>query len=118
MTRVQRRVLGIRNRTENWKTARHLSQFFGDRAFLLAQELGEPQGTEPADVALELYWKGASATGGMERTRRTNRNVTGASSNAAASGTGASASRSKGPAFSAICSPGTTPFRRKPTGTS
>ena len=49
-------VLGIANRTENWKTARCLSPLFGDRAALLARRLGEPQAEK---VTLELYWKGA-----------------------------------------------------------
>ena len=51
-------VLGIENRTENWKTARSLALFFGDRAARLAGRLGEPQTTPVADVKLELYWKG------------------------------------------------------------
>ena len=52
-------VLEIENRTENWKTARCLSSFFvGDRAVLLAHRLGEPCATPPADVKIELFWKG------------------------------------------------------------
>ena len=51
-------VLGIANRTENWKTARCLSPFFGERAVRLARRLGEPEDTPAADVKLELYWKG------------------------------------------------------------
>ena len=51
-------VQGIDNRTENWKTARSLAMFFGDRAARLAGRLGEPQTTPVADVKLELYWKG------------------------------------------------------------
>ena len=51
-------VLGIENRTENWKTTCCLSPFFGDRAVALARRLGEPPATPPADVKLELYWKG------------------------------------------------------------
>ena len=58
MTKARPRVLGIKNRTENWKTARCLSPFFGYRAVHLARALGEPLGTTPADVKLELYWKG------------------------------------------------------------
>ena len=51
-------VMGIANRTENWKTARYLSPFFGERAVLLAQELGAIPDAAPADVKLELFWKG------------------------------------------------------------
>ena len=51
-------VLGIENRTENWKTARCLWPFFGDLSVRLARELGEPGATPAADVKLELYWKG------------------------------------------------------------
>ena len=51
-------VLGIENRTENWKTARCLWPFFGDQAVLLARRLGESRATPAADVKLELYWKG------------------------------------------------------------
>ena len=51
-------VLGIKNRTENWKTARSLALFFGDRSARLAGRLGKPQTTPAADVKLELYWKG------------------------------------------------------------
>ena len=51
-------VVGIENRTENWKTARCLSPFFGVRAAVLARRLGESLATPPAAVKLELYWKG------------------------------------------------------------
>ena len=52
-------VLGIENRTENWKTARCLRPFFfGDMSVRLARELGEPWATSAAEVKLELYWKG------------------------------------------------------------
>ena len=51
-------VLGIENRTENWKTARSLRPFFNERAIRIARELGEPQATPAAEVSLELYWKG------------------------------------------------------------
>lgn len=49
-------VLGINNRTENWKTARSLAPLFDDGASRLAHRLGEPVGTR--DVNLELYWQG------------------------------------------------------------
>lgn len=53
-------VLGIDNRTENWKTARCLLPFIVNRAacLALARSLGEPEATPSADVSLELYWKG------------------------------------------------------------
>ena len=53
-------VLGIDNRTENWKTARCLWPFFVDRAacWALARRLGEAQATPTTEVNLELYWKG------------------------------------------------------------
>lgn len=51
-------VLGIDNRTENWKTARCLRPFFYERAVCIAHKLGEPRATPAAEVSLELYWKG------------------------------------------------------------
>ena len=53
-------VLGIDNRTENWKTAFYFSPFFRDDAsrLKLAEKLGEPGGTESGDVHIELFWKG------------------------------------------------------------
>ena len=57
-------VLIIENRTENWKTARCLSPFFGERAAALARRralarrLGESLATPAADVTIELFWKG------------------------------------------------------------
>lgn len=51
-------VLEIENRTENWKTARRLSPFFGADAAQLAYKLGEPPSTLPSAVKLELFWKG------------------------------------------------------------
>ncbi len=51
-------ILGINNRTENWKTARHFHPFFGDAGVELAERLGEPKGTAKGEVQLELYWKG------------------------------------------------------------
>ena len=53
-------ILGIQNRTENWKTALYFSPMFRDcnLRLALAKMLGEPDGTQPAEVHLELYWKG------------------------------------------------------------
>ena len=51
-------ILGIRNRTENWKTARYFAPFFGHGAKRLAEYLsGEP---DESGARLELYWKGMS----------------------------------------------------------
>ena len=55
-------ILGITNRTENWKTARHMSPLFGANAVRLAWRLlpqGEGHSTlREGDVRLELFWKG------------------------------------------------------------
>ena len=49
-------ILGICNRTENWKTARHFAPFFGHEAKRLAEYLsGDPV---ESGVRLELYWTG------------------------------------------------------------
>ena len=59
MALLRPEVLGIGNRTENWKTAYHLAPFFEDRAICLARKLGETEAKRPDEVTLELYWKGA-----------------------------------------------------------
>ena len=53
-------ILGIENRTENWKTARYFAPFFSDEAarLQLAKRLGEPDVTQTGEVRLELYWRG------------------------------------------------------------
>ena len=53
-------ILGIENRTENWKTARHFVPLYQDDDARLAfvKRLGEPKETCAGDVRLELYWKG------------------------------------------------------------
>ena len=53
-------ILGIKNRTENWKTAQTFAPFFSDENLRLGlvRKLGEPLETEPDDVQLELFWKG------------------------------------------------------------
>ena len=53
-------ILGIKNRTENWKTAEDFSPFFRNQGLRLSlvKRLGEPDGTDPAEVRLELFWKG------------------------------------------------------------
>lgn len=53
-------ILGINNRTENWKTARYFAPLLLDsyaRAEL-AWKLGEPKDTSGSEVKLELFWKG------------------------------------------------------------
>ena len=49
-------ILGIRNRTENWTTARYFAPLFGQGAKRLAEELSCE--SVESDVRLELYWKG------------------------------------------------------------
>lgn len=53
-------ILGISNRTENWKTARHFAPLLldGSARVELARKLGEDYGTSRGDVDLELFWKG------------------------------------------------------------
>ena len=56
-------VLGIQNRTENWKTALHFSPLIGEgggvgRAKLVTRLHREASEPELSDVHLELYWKG------------------------------------------------------------
>ena len=67
-------ILEIKNRTENWKTARTFAPFFADEnlRLKLAHKLGEPEGTNPQDVKLELFWKGDAGLHSQGETR-TNR---------------------------------------------
>ena len=51
-------VLGIENRTENWKTAVYFSPLFGGESYHLAERLGAEPTLGPGDVRLELYWRG------------------------------------------------------------
>ena len=53
-------ILGIENRTENWKTARYFAPFFRDDAarLRLAKRLGAPEHAVVEGVRIELYWKG------------------------------------------------------------
>ena len=53
-------ILGIKNRTENWKTTLSFAPLFWDpeSRLALARKLGEPKETNPAEVHIELYWKG------------------------------------------------------------
>ena len=51
-------ILGIHNRTENWKTAALFAPLLGERRVRLAHLLGEDWQTEPHEVSIELFWKG------------------------------------------------------------
>lgn len=53
-------ILGITNRTENWKTARYFSPFFTNQSARtrLAERLLPSASSPPSEVKLELYWKG------------------------------------------------------------
>ena len=51
-------VLGIENRTENWKTAVHFSPLFGGHSCQLAERLGAEPRPKPGEVRLELFWRG------------------------------------------------------------
>ena len=51
-------ILGIENRSENWKTALHFSPLFGGNGVRLIERLGESPRPRPDDVKLELFWKG------------------------------------------------------------
>ncbi len=60
------KILGIENRTENWRTAYHFSPFFGEGSGRLAKQLlANHWGTqpsafyvEPGSVHFELFWYG------------------------------------------------------------
>ena len=51
-------ILGIVNRTENWKTAQLFHGLSDDGKVALAKRLGEPDGTPADDIRIELFWKG------------------------------------------------------------
>ena len=53
-------ILGIANRTENWKTARCFAPFIqGDGSLSnLARRLGEPEEIPPENIRIELFWTG------------------------------------------------------------
>ena len=55
-------ILGITNRTENWKTARYFAPLFGANSVRLARRLlgyeGKRAKLQPGDVRLELFWYG------------------------------------------------------------
>ncbi len=51
-------ILGIENRTENWKTVQHFHGLSNDAKVRLVQKLGEPAETPADKISLELFWKG------------------------------------------------------------
>ena len=53
-------ILGIRNRTENWETARELVPLLKNKRKLSAfvSELGETYETDSESLELELFWRG------------------------------------------------------------
>ena len=52
-------ILGITNRTENWKSAQYFAPHFGANSVRLARRLlGSGTTLEPGDVSLELFWRG------------------------------------------------------------
>ena len=50
-------ILGIKNSTENWKTAQTFAPFFSDESLRLelVRKLGDPLDTKPEDIQLELF---------------------------------------------------------------
>ena len=51
-------ILGIENRTENWKTTVYFSPMFGGKSQRLAEMLGATPGLPASEVKIELFWKG------------------------------------------------------------
>ena len=51
-------ILGIENRTENWKTTQHLHCLSGEAKSSLVYELGERPKPQGHEVQLELFWHG------------------------------------------------------------
>ena len=51
-------ILGIVNRTENWKTAQLLRGLSDGGKVALARRLGEPDATPAEHVKIELFWRG------------------------------------------------------------
>lgn len=52
------KILGIENRTENWKTAQVFCTLSEPQILRLVEKLGGEQELSPAQVHLELFWKG------------------------------------------------------------
>lgn len=51
-------ILGIDNRTENWKTARYFAPLFADGGVRLARKILKQSESEIPHARLELFWKG------------------------------------------------------------
>ena len=51
-------ILGIKNRTENWKTVQHFYGLDDDAKIRLVEQLGEPAGTSAGEIQVELFWYG------------------------------------------------------------
>jgi len=51
-------ILGIKNRTENSKTAVHFSPLFGGHSYQLAERLGAEPTPQPGEARMELFWRG------------------------------------------------------------
>lgn len=51
-------ILGIKNRTENWKTVEHFHCLKDDAKLRIARRLGEPKGTPAGNIRIELFWYG------------------------------------------------------------
>ena len=51
-------ILGINNRTENWKTVQHFHGLSDAAKVRLVRRLGEPDDTVAEEIGLELFWTG------------------------------------------------------------
>lgn len=51
-------ILGINNRTENWKTVQHFHGLSDAAKVGLVRRLGEPDDTVAEEIGLELFWCG------------------------------------------------------------
>jgi len=51
-------ILGIENRTENWRTTVYFSPMFSGKSYKFAEVLGATPAFSPAAVRIELFWKG------------------------------------------------------------
>ena len=70
-------ILGIENRTENWKTVQHFYGLDDDAKIRLVHQLLKPYGEkpqfQPSDVKIELFWKGTRDH--IEQLKRVNQTV-------------------------------------------
>ena len=51
-------ILGINNRTENWKTVQHFHGLSDAAKVRLVRRLGEPKDTVAEEISIELFWHG------------------------------------------------------------